>query len=225
MVRIATSGIRVADSYVVFIDLKKAFDTVDHDILCQKLEYCGIQGRGLAGFISYLSNRKQYTRVNGVDSSIQELKIGVPQGSCLGPLLFLIYINDLPRALKILRMSMFADDTYLDHQSCDISLLNEAINADLTYVDNWLKGNSLSLNVMKNHSMLISTKPELKALKSKNESLRLKIHVDELEVVQKAKYLGVQIDNSLDWKEHIKVTSSKVSKAVGFLRHAKPFLP
>ena len=93
---------------VVFIDLKKAFDTVDHDILCQKLEYYGIQGRGLAWFRSYLSNRKQYTRVNGIDSSIQELKIGVPRGSCLGPLLFLIYINDLPRALKISRM--FADD-------------------------------------------------------------------------------------------------------------------
>ena len=112
---------------VVFINLKKAFDTVDHDILCQKLEYYGIQGRGLAWFRAYLSTRKQYTRVNGVDSSIQELKIGVPQGSCLGPLLFLIYINDLPRALKISRMSMFADDTCLYHQSSDISLLNEAI--------------------------------------------------------------------------------------------------
>ena len=92
-------------------------------------------------------------------------------------------------------------------------------------MDNRLKGNKLSLNVMKTHSMLISTKAKLKALKSKNESLRLKIHVDELEVVQKTKYLGVQIDHSLDWKEHIKITSSKVSKAVGFLRHAKPFLP
>ena len=210
---------------VVFIDLRKTFDTVDHDILCQKLEYYGIQDRGLAWFRSYLSNRKQYTRVNGVDSSIQELRIGVPQGSCLGPLLFLIYINDLPRALKISRMSMFAGDTCLYHQSSDISLLNEAIYEDLTYVDNWLKGNKFSLNVVKTHSMLISTKPKLKALKSKNESLRLKIHVDEPEVVQKTKYLGVQIDNYLNWKEHIKVTSSKVSKAVGFLRHAKSFLP
>ena len=93
------------------------------------------------------------------------MKIVVPQGSCLGPLLFLIYINDLPRALKISRMSMFADDTGLYHQSCDISLLNEAMNKDLTYVDNWLKGNKLSLNVMKTHSMLISTKPKLEALK------------------------------------------------------------
>ena len=106
------------------------------------------------------------------------MKNGVPQGSCLGPLLFLIYINDLPRALKISKMSMFADDTCLYHQSGDISLLNEAINEDLTHVDNWLKGNKLSLNVMKTHSMLISTNPKLEALKSKNEPLRLKIHVD-----------------------------------------------
>ena len=106
-----------------------------------------------------------------------------------------------------------------------VSLLNEAINEDLTYVDNWLKGKNLSLNVMKTHTMLISTKPKLKALKSKNASLRLKNHVDELEVVQKTKYLGVQIEKSLDWKEDIKVTLSKVSKAVGFSRPAKLFLP
>ena len=122
-------------------------------------------------------------------------------------------------------MSMFAYDTCLYHQSSDISLLNETINEDLMYVDNWLKGNTLSLNVMKAHSMHISTKPKLKDLTNKNEYLRLKIRVDKLEVVQKTKYLGVQIDNSLDWKEHIKVISSKVSKAVGFLRHAKLFLP
>ena len=86
------------------------------------------------------------------------------QGSCLGPLLFLIYINHLPRAVQNSRMYMFADDECLYHQSSNISLLNEAINEDLTHVDNLLKGNKLSLNVMKTHSMLISTKPKLKAL-------------------------------------------------------------
>ena len=98
---------------VVVIDLKKAFETVDHDIPCQKLRYYGIQGRDLAWFKSHLSNRKQFTRVNGVDSSIQEMKIGVPQGSCPGPLLFLSYINDLLSAVTNSRMSMFADDTCL----------------------------------------------------------------------------------------------------------------
>ena len=152
------------------------------------------------------------------------MKIGASQGSCLGPLLLLIYINDLPRAVQNSRMSMFADDTCLYHQSSNIPLLNEAINEDLKNFDNWSKGNKLSHNVMKTHSMLIFTKPKLKALKSKNESLRLKIQVDKLEVVQNTKYLGVQIDDSLDWKEHNKVTSSKVSKALKFLRHVKPFL-
>ena len=110
---------------VVFNDLKKAFNTVDHNILCQKLEYCGIQGWDLAWFKSYLSNRKQFTRVNGVDSSIHEMKIGVPQGSCLGPQLFLICINYLPRTVQNSRMSMFTDDTCLYHQSSNISLLNQ----------------------------------------------------------------------------------------------------
>ena len=93
---------------------------------------------------------------------------------------------------------MFSYDTYLYHQSNDTSLLNEAINEDLMHVDNWLTGHKYSLNVMKTHFMLISTKPKLKALKSKSESLRLKIHVDELDVAQKTKYIGVQIDNYLD---------------------------
>ena len=151
--------------------------------------------------------------------------VGVPQGSCLGPLLFLIYINDLPRSVQGSRMSMYADDTSICHQSSDIAQLNGAINSDLVLVEKWLKGNKLSLNVMKAHAMLISTKPKHKTLMNQGESLKLKIRNDELEVVQKTKYLGVQIDNKLDWKEHIKTVSSEVSRAIGFLKHAKSFLP
>ena len=211
---------------LVFIDLKKAFDTVNHDILCQKLEYYGIQQQQqLAWFKSYLSNRKQFTRVNGVDSTVEEINVGVPQGSCLGPLLFLIYINDLPQAVQKSSMSMYADDTSLCHQSSDIAQLNKAINSDLAQVEKWLKGNKLSLNVMKTHSMLISTKPKHKTLENQGESLKLKIQDKELEIVQKSKYLGVQIDNTLDWKDHIKTVSSRVSRGIGFLKHAKSFLP
>ena len=103
--------------------------------------------------------------------------------------------------------------------------LNEAINSDLTKLETWLQGNKLSLNVAKIHSMLISTKQKHNSLKSRSEALELKIRDNELEVVQKTKYLGVQIDCSLDWKEQIKAVSTKVFRAIGFLRHPKSFLP
>ena len=109
---------------LVLIDLKKAFDTVDHDILCKKLELYGVQLRELSWFRSYLSNRKQFCRVNGVDSDVGEIEVGVPQGSCLGPLLFLIYINDLPQAVQGSSVTMYADDTSLCHQSHDLTQLN-----------------------------------------------------------------------------------------------------
>ena len=129
---------------LVFIDLKKAFYTVDHKILCKKLELYGVQQRELAWFKSYLTNRKQFCRVNGVDSEIGDIEVGVPQGSCLGPLLFLIYINDLPLAVRDSTVSMYADDTSLCLQSNDLAQLNEAINNDLKQLETWLQGNKLS---------------------------------------------------------------------------------
>ena len=210
---------------LVFIDLKKAFDTVDHEILCKKLQVYGVQHRELSWFRSYLTCRKQFCRVNGVASDTKDIEVGVPQGSCLGPLLFLIYINDLPQAVQGSTLSMYADDTSLCHQSNDITQLNKAINNDPRHLDTWLQGNKLSLNVAKTHSMLITTKQKRNILQEKNLNLELNIRESELEVVQKTKYLGVQILCSLDWKEHIKTVSAKVSRAVGFLKHAKNFLP
>ena len=115
-------------------------------------------------------------------------------------------------------------DTSLCYQSSDINELNEAINNDLKQLDIWLQGNKLSLNVDKTNSMLVSTKQLHNILKSRNEVLDLKIRDNELEIIQKTKYLGVQIDNSFNWKEHIKTVSAKVSRAIGFLKHAKMFL-
>ena len=120
---------------VVFIDLKKAFDTVDHEILCRKLDLYGVHQRELSWFKSYLSDRKQFCRVNGVDSTLGNIGVGVPQGSCLGPLLFLIYINDFPQAVQESNVSMYADDTSLCYQSHDLTRLNEAINNDLRKLD------------------------------------------------------------------------------------------
>ena len=112
---------------LVFLDLKKAFDIVDHNILCKKLELYGVQKREISWFKSYLSNRKQFCRVNGVDSKIGYTEVGVPQGSCLGLLLFLISINDLRHTVQDSTVSMYANDTSLCNQSHDLTRLNEAI--------------------------------------------------------------------------------------------------
>ena len=172
-----------------------------------------------------MSHRKQFCRVNGVSSDTKQIEVGVPQGSCLGPLLFLLYINDLPQAVQGSNVSMYADDTSLCHQASNMTQLNEAINSDLEQLDTWLQGNKLSLNVAKTQSMLITTKQKRKLLVNTNQKLELNIRNNELDIVKNTKYLGVQIDSSLDWKEQIKATSAKVSRAVGFLKHAKKYLP
>ena len=143
---------------LVLIDLEKAFDAVNHYTLCQKLEDYGVLGRELSWFKSYLSNRKQYCSLNGVESELMEIDIGVPQGLCLGPLLFPLYINDLAQAVQNSTIAMYADDTSLSYRYDDIHQLNEAMNKDLTTVFEWLKGNKLSLNVAKTKAMIISNK-------------------------------------------------------------------
>ena len=210
---------------MVFVDLKKALDTVDHQILCGKLESYGALLRELAWFGSYLSNRVQYCRINGVDSQIENINIGVPQGSCLGPLRFLVYINDLPRAIKNSTTSMYADDMSLFLKSKDLSRLNEALNEDLSRLHAWLISSKLSLNVAKTQSMLVSTKAERKALDKSNQNLQVSINGTEVEVVRKIKLLGVFLDNSLDWKDQVQAVSLKVSRGLGILKHAKIFLP
>ena len=112
---------------VVFVDLKKAFDTVDHGILA----HYGVQGHELDWFKAYLSKRTQFIRVNGCDSRIQSISLGVPQGSCLGPLLFSVYINDLPMVINNAKVYVYADDTCMSFQADSVSKLNEGLNKDL----------------------------------------------------------------------------------------------
>ena len=141
------------------------------------------------------------------------------------PLLFLIHINDLPSAVQDSTVSMYADDTSLCLKSRDISQLNKAINDDLEHLDSWLKGNKLSLNVAKTPSILIATKPKHRAFNNAAERFHLTIRGNELDIVNKTKYLGIHADNSLDWKEHIKAVSTKSSRAIGFLKQATNILP
>ena len=133
----------------VLVDLKKAFDTVDHEIVLKKLEIYGIRGPALSLLRSYLANHTQKCQINGSISSERIIKCSVPQGSILGPLLFLIYINDLPNCLSRTKPRLFADDTNLTATGESISDVEMAMNSDLEDLRKWLIFNKLSLIVAK----------------------------------------------------------------------------
>ena len=133
----------------VFVDLKKAFDTVDHHILLQKLEHYGIRGVANEWFSSYLKNRARFVSIGNVSSTIKELLTGVPQGSVLGPLLFLLYINDPHSSVRHAKTYHFSDDTSVILSSTSLEILSKRINKDLFNLPKWLKANELILNVQK----------------------------------------------------------------------------
>ena len=151
---------------------KKPYDTVDHHILLKKLEYYGIKGLANNWFKSYLSNRQQYVSINGFDSKKLPMKYGVPQGSVLGPLLFLIYINDLNQALTHSIIHHFADDTNILVSCSSIKALQKKINIDLKLLCKWLKANKISLNTGKTE-LIIFRDPRKKLIS--NLKLRLMV--------------------------------------------------
>ena len=204
--------------------LKKAFDTVYHQILLDKMQFYGITGLAHKWLSSYLDNRKQYCRVNGTTSSIENIDIGVPQGSCLGPLLFLLYINDLPFALKRAKATMYADDTAISYSSNKSEELDFVINEELSYIERWLQGNKLSLNVVKTPAMILGSQPKIKKIKNNLSSLpSFKVGGEEINLVNETKYLGVMIDNCLTWESHINAVQ-KISRAIGLLKYARNFV-
>ena len=204
---------------MIFVDLKKAFDTVNHEILLKKLEKYGVIGSENAWFASYLCNRRQFCRVNGVSSRLDDINCGVPQGSCLGPLLFMIYINDLPFSLQCCQVTMYADDTTLSHSSKNITDLNENLNRDLCNLKQWLQGNKLSLNLIKTQAMVVGSRPNLKKISDKKvQPPTFVIDDSQIDIVEKVKYLGVQLDQHLVWDEHARYVCTKVSRALGFLK-------
>ena len=190
----------------IFLDLSKAFDTVDHHILIKKLEQHGIRGLPLQLLKSYLTCRFQYTLVNGVKSNLCQVMCGVPQGSTLGPLLFLIYINDLPHISKF-KTKLFADDTVLTLSNSCITRLHQEVNEELKHIDNWMKFNKLSINYHKTKCMLITGKHGLNTSKDFN----IYIGKHELERVNEIKYLGVIFDDKITWKPQIKQLCTKLS--------------
>ena len=202
----------------IFVDFQQAFDTVDHDILLKKLEYYGVRGISNKWFASYLSNRKQFVSINGYKSNLVDFKCGVLQGSILGPLLFLIYINDLHAAIKYSEVHHFSDDINLLNFSSCIKSINEQVNYDLKNLSNWLKANKVLLNVGKTELVLLlfTFKKQLDC------DLKIKLNRKRLYEADSVKYLGIQIDKRLTWKQqinHVAVKLNKSNAMLSKLRH------
>ena len=199
----------------VFLDLQKAFDTTDHDILLKKLDIYGLEKSALNLLKSYLTNRTQMCFVNGTLSSQKLITCGVLQGSILGPLLFLICINDLPNSLQYSSARMFADDTTLTASDKSISELQVTINHDLANVKQWLSANKLSLNLIKTEYLLIGSRHN-----TNNISAVPNVSVGDVPIktVRQTKALGVCIDDFFSWDKHIDKIAKKVSSGIGAVR-------
>ena len=204
----------------VFIDLKKAFDTVDHSILLKKMDYYGLRGITNNWFKSYLTNRYQYVTINGHKSTHALMRFGVPQGSVLGPLLFLIYINDLHFAIKNSTTRHFADDTNIIIKNKSAKVLTRDLNVDLAQLTKWLRANKISLNTKKTELLIFCSKQ-----RKISYDIKVKINGKKLIPVNHIKYLGVYIDCHLDWTFHTNILSTKLSRAVGILSKVRHYVP
>jgi hypothetical protein len=206
----------------IYMDLSKAFDTLDHHILIHKLQHYGFMGKTIDLMNSYLTNRAQYVEYNGVPSNLLNIHCGVPQGSILGPLLFIIYMNDLPDIVENFKMILYADDTTL-FASLNNPLNNvnntSLLNDELCLINKWLKVNRLSINMTKTKAMLFHR------LKRQFDYPELYMDGIKIDFVDTFNFLGLIIDKNLNWKSHVKVVSNKISKAIGVMVKLKNYVP
>ena len=199
-----------------FLDLSKAFDTIDHNLLIRKLESYGIRGNSLNWFKSYLKGRIQRVKLNNVSSGWEEIVCGVPQGSILGPLLFIIYVNDMPLVCRHLEAILFVDDTNISA----IGLHCVDIEEDIKKVNDWLNCNKVVVNVSKTIQMNIRTNK-----KRSDSEQRFSLNSAFIENKPVCKYLGVTIDSKLSFRSHIQSVREKLSKQSGLVSKLRHFVP
>lgn len=207
--------------FAMYLDFKKAFDSVDHEILLRKLSFYGVRGIPNQWLKSYLTDREQYVNINGVCSLSRTLYHSVPQGSNLGPLLFLIYINDLPNSSDSFSYTMFADDCTI---ACNIdrnhlNIAHQTINDNLLPIVEWITANRLKINVEKTKYILYSYRGQ--------NSLRqpIKIGHEIVEQTDCVKFLGIKIDEKLTFSHHVSHISNKISSCLGMLCRLREFVP
>ena len=210
--KIATSIDQNEITAGVFLDLSKAFDTLDHQILFEKLEHYGVCGLALQWIKSYFSNRTQFVQINDTRSSEQIIRCGVPQGSILGPLLFILYINDLPKTTRLAECLLFADDTSIFYSNSDPDHVASVMNSELTKISLWMKSNKLSVNIKKTNYVIF--KPKQKSVRM---SSQISLDSIPLKQVTEVKFLGIYIDEGLTWKSHISYICKKICKSVGIM--------
>ena len=204
----------------VILDLKKAFDTVNHELLIRKSKDLGMSGKSLAWFNSYLVGRMQQTVCGDAVSSKVKVPIGVPQGSILGPLFFLMHINGVELVLQFSRMTMFADDMAFYCSDTTRHNLQSKLNQDLHSISGWLQEHRLMLNIQKSKFMIVGNKSRLQNF----TDMQLLVEQDSLENITEFKYLGIVINQHLIWHDHVEMLQSKVSRQLGALKRIKNLL-